>query len=71
MSVVDKTGSRMDITVVTGEKDEIAPTALSIDYFKALQAHHIQSRLVSVPDAGHEIFLSDSVLTATAALLKE
>ena len=58
------------MTVVSGEKDDVAPTQLSIDYYELLKKNNIDAKLITVKDAGHEIFLTDEVQHAIAELIK-
>lgn len=49
------------VVVITGEKDDVAPTELSYEYYELLKKNNIEASLITVKNEGHEIFLSDSV----------
>lgn len=58
------------VVIITGEKDEVAPTNLSNNYYAQLKQLNLNTELVTIKGAGHEIFLTDSVRHAIEALLK-
>jgi dipeptidyl aminopeptidase/acylaminoacyl peptidase len=68
-TLVDSIDMRTKIVVVTGENDDVAPTALSVNYYKQLKQRGLDAQLVTVNGAGHEIFLTASVRNAVSTLL--
>jgi len=68
--LVNGIDKKTKVTVVSGEKDDVAPTQLSIDYYELLKKNNIDAKLITVKDAGHEIFLTDEVQHAIAELIK-
>jgi len=62
--------SKTKIVVVTGEKDNVAPTVLSNNYYAQLKQRNLNAELIIIKGAGHEIFLTDSVRQAIGALIK-
>ncbi|HWB27380.1 MAG TPA: prolyl oligopeptidase family serine peptidase [Chitinophagaceae bacterium] len=68
--LVNGISKKTNIVIVTGDKDNVAPTTLSINYYNQLKQRGLNARLVTVKGAGHEIFLTNSVLTVIAGLLK-
>lgn len=56
--------------IITGEKDDIAPTSLSIQYYEQLKKRDLDAQLITIKGADHEIFLTDSVRKSISDLLK-
>jgi predicted esterase len=69
VNVVNQIPKSTEVAVITGEKDDIAPTDLSVSFYHALKNNGIEAELVTVPDAGHEILLTDPVFAAVKMLL--
>jgi pimeloyl-ACP methyl ester carboxylesterase len=57
------------LIIITGEKDEVAPTELSNQYYNQLKKNNLDAELITIKDADHEIFLTDSVRKAIAKLM--
>jgi len=68
--LVNGIDKKTKMIVITGEKDDVAPTQLSIDYFELLKKNNIDAKLITVRDAGHEIFLTDEVQLAISGLIR-
>jgi len=56
--------------IITGEKDEVAPTELSIEYYSKLKKNNLDAELITIKNADHEIFLTDSVRKAIGRLIR-
>ena len=68
--VVSGIDVKTKIVIITGEKDVVAPTRLSDDYYSQLKQHNLNASLITVKGGGHEIFLTDNVRRAISALLR-
>jgi pimeloyl-ACP methyl ester carboxylesterase len=69
ISVVNKISKNTEVVVITGEKDDVAPTELSTKFYDALKSNGVHSTLIRIPNEGHEILLNDSVFSAIKTLL--
>jgi dipeptidyl aminopeptidase/acylaminoacyl peptidase len=67
--VVGQIHKTTEVVLLSGEKDDIAPTKYSVEYYHALQAAGIKSSLVRVPGEGHEILLHESVIAAIKTMI--
>ena len=63
IAVVEKLTQKADIVLIHGKKDDVVPFKIIEGYNKKLKAYNIKTKLVTIENAGHEIFLSDTVLT--------
>lgn len=71
LNVIGNIHKSTEVVIITGLKDNIAPSTLSVAYYKTLQRYGVKSELISVPEKGHEILLNDSVFVAIKNLLKQ
>ncbi len=71
IKVVDRISKNTEVTVITGEKDDVAPTGLSIAFYDTLRKNGIKAELITIPKMGHEILLNDRVFVAIKTLLKK
>lgn len=70
VKVVNLIPKNTKIVMLSGEKDEITPINLSQEYYSELRKHGINSKLVQIPDKGHEVFLNEMVLNEIKALIE-
>lgn len=71
MDVADKISTNTEVIIISGMKDNIAPTQLSADYYNELKTNGIKSRLIKVPYQGHEILLNDSVFASLKTIISQ
>jgi predicted esterase len=71
ITVVNKISKSTEVIVITGEKDDVAPTDLSTEFYNALKNEGINSKLIRIPNEGHEILLNDSVFSAIKNLMQQ
>ena len=58
----------LDLQIMVGERDTIAPPWLSRQLLQSAQARGLHAHLTIVPDMGHEILQSPEVLAAARDL---
>jgi pimeloyl-ACP methyl ester carboxylesterase len=71
LAVADQIKKTTEVLLISGEKDDVAPTRYSIEYDHKLRSNGIKSSLIIVPGEGHEILLHDSVLASIKKLIAE
>ena len=71
IDVADKISKNTEVLIISGEKDSIAPTELSGEYYNKLKTNGIKSRLIKVPNKGHEILLNDSVFATLKTIISQ
>lgn len=69
LDVAGKVSKGTEVIIISGTKDSIAPTELSVGYFNKLKKYGVKSKLILVPNEGHEILLNDLVFAALKTLL--
>lgn len=71
IDVADKIKKNTEVVIISGEKDSIAPTKLSVEYYNKIKTNGIKSRLIMVPNKGHEILLNDSVFATLKKIISQ
>ena len=63
IDVIKNINRNADIILIHGQEDDIVPFEIAENYFKKLKQNNIKVELIPIENAGHEIFLTDRVLT--------
>ncbi len=71
LSVTSEIGEKTGITIIVGEKDPVAPPALSREYYSKLLSENKKARLIIIPGAEHNILLNDKVLDVIFATVND
>jgi predicted esterase len=62
ITVAEKLDEKTAIYLIHGTKDDIVPFSIAENYEKTLTSHKTKTYLTAIENAGHEIFLSETVL---------
>ena len=63
IALVEKLNQQADIVLIHGKNDDVVPFKIIEDYNKKLKEYNIKTKLITIENAGHEIFLFDTVLS--------
>ena len=63
INIINKICVKTDITLIHGQQDDIVPFEIAETYYKQLKSNNIKAEIIKVEGAGHEILLSDPVIT--------
>jgi dipeptidyl aminopeptidase/acylaminoacyl peptidase len=69
LSVVENIDPKTEVIVMVGEKDEVTPTELSLEYYNKLKSNNKRSKIIVIPDLGHEILLHKTILEQIKSVL--
>jgi dipeptidyl aminopeptidase/acylaminoacyl peptidase len=61
--ILKRLDQNADIVLLHGQNDDIVPFEIAENYFKKLKQNSIKVELIPIENAGHEIFLTERVLT--------
>lgn len=67
ISVANTIQKQTKVAVIIGEKDDVTPLALSIEYYNKLKEIGTKVNLIQVPDEGHELLFHDAVMKETTS----
>jgi len=67
----DKISKQTRVTIIIGEKDDVAPVEISNSYYNQLKQQGIDAKLVEIKDKKHNIFLEETVLESIKEMLME
>ena len=71
MSVVSKISPKMQIWMMVGEKDDVAPPEFTERYAAALRKHDIEPHVTVLPGRGHNIIFDSAVIQQLSALVAQ
>jgi pimeloyl-ACP methyl ester carboxylesterase len=71
ISVVDEIGSKTQIWMMVGEKDDTAPPEYTERYAAALRKHGIEPRVTVLPGRDHNIIFDSTVIQQLSALVAQ
>lgn len=63
IKMVDSLNSKVTMTLIHGTKDDVVPFDISNNYYQKLKNRDINVKLIKLDNEGHEIFLSDIVVS--------
>lgn len=63
IDIVQHLTRKADDILIHGQKDDIVPFEIAESYFEQLKINNVKTQLVTIENEGHEIFLSEAVLT--------
>lgn len=69
IAVADSISEETEVTIVVGDKDDVAPVYLSKEYYDKLKSLNKKCKLVLIPNEGHEILLNDKVMNEVRDLI--
>jgi predicted esterase len=67
--IIKNLNQNNDIILLHGQNDDIVPFEIAENYFKKLKNSKIKVQLIPIANSGHEIFLTDTVLTVLKGIL--
>lgn len=62
--------SRARITIVVGDRDDVVPPDIGVQYYEQLRTRGVDATLIHVPGGGHDIFLEPAVRDAVRQWLQ-
>lgn len=68
-NIIKNLNQNNDITLLHGQNDDIVPFEIAENYFTKLKNSKIKVQLIPIANSGHEIFLTDTVLTVLKGIL--
>jgi len=63
IKMVDSLNSKVTMTLIHGTKDDVVPFDISNNYYQKLKNRDINVKLIKLDNEGHEIILSDIVVS--------
>jgi pimeloyl-ACP methyl ester carboxylesterase len=68
-NIIKNVNQNNDIILLHGQNDDIVPFEIAENYFKKLKNSKIKVQLIPIANSGHEIFLTETVLTVLKSIL--